>query len=163
VHLGATFVADGEAAVAGEPAQRSLHDPAIASQPLARLDPPPRDAWHDAPATEERAAAVEIVALVCMHFVWPFAAIAEGLFDRRQGGDQPFELDAVVLVGRRERQREGDPAAVDDEMLFAARLPTVRWVRSDEEPPFLAGTLRVSTATRLQSSWPCAPSSSRSR
>jgi hypothetical protein len=45
--VGASFVADGEATKAVKPGERALHDPAVASEPLARLDAPPCDARDD--------------------------------------------------------------------------------------------------------------------
>jgi type I restriction enzyme M protein len=160
--LGLPLVADGELAEAGQPRQRALDHRAMAPQLLAGLDPTAGDPRPDAALGEKAATAGEVVALVGMHLVRPLAPVAVLLLDGGQRGDQPFELHAVVLAGRRQRHPKRDATCIGDDMVFAARLPTVRGVRPDQESPFLAGTLRVSTTIRRQSSWPASPSSSSS-
>src|SRR5579883_435533 len=160
VDVGFARVADGELAVPGEPGQTALHHPAMLAQVLARLDAAASDAGQEATPREELATAGQVVGLVGMHLAGPFASVAVALFHRRQGRDQAFELAAVVLVGCRQRDGERNAAALGDDVLLAARLPTVRGVRPDETAPFWAGTLRVSTTTRVQSSWPASPNSS---
>lgn len=58
------LVANGEAAELGEPSQRPLDDPSVASQTLAALDPAPGDAVLDVTARESLTAAAVIVGFV---------------------------------------------------------------------------------------------------
>ena len=60
----ASLVADGQAAKAAEPCQRSLDHPAVPPQALAALDAAPGDARLDrSPA--QRVASVEVVEIWC--------------------------------------------------------------------------------------------------
>ena len=70
---------------------------------------------------------------------------------------------AVVQVGRRDANRQGQAVAVDDEVDFRSALATVGRIRSRQRPPLRARTLTESIAHRDQSSSPREPSSSRTR
>ena len=51
IDVGASFVADGQAAVAVQPGEGAFHHPAVPPEVGAALDPPPGDAWDDAAGT----------------------------------------------------------------------------------------------------------------
>src|SRR5215207_1000933 len=60
------LVAHEQAAVAVQPGEAALHDPAVPAEPRARLDARAGDARGDAPAAEQRAILAGAVALVGM-------------------------------------------------------------------------------------------------
>lgn len=85
------FVAHEQAAVAVQPSEVALDDPAIPSQPLARVDAFAGDARDDAAAAEHGSVAARGVAQVRMEFVGTAAGTAGaavGLLERRDGVDQ---------------------------------------------------------------------------
>ena len=47
--IDAPFVADGDAAEAGEPSKRTLDRPSVSAKALAALNATPGDAWNDPP------------------------------------------------------------------------------------------------------------------
>jgi hypothetical protein len=64
-----------------------------------------------------------------------------------------------VHVCRRQQGSQWQPPAVYDQVVLAARLPSVCGIRTCLGPPFLARTLLESNAVRLHSMSPCWPSS----
>jgi hypothetical protein len=161
-------VADEEAAVAVQPGEVALDDPSIAAQLLARVDPPPGDAWDDAPAAQRLAAAARVEGLVGVELGRATAGPAARLADRRDGVDQPLQDGAFVHVGRGLQRRQRDALALAGDVVLGAWPAAIRRVRPDvlgRWPPFLtplAGTLAASALARLQSILPAAPNRSRS-
>lgn len=145
------LVANGKAAVAGEPGERTLRHPAVSAQPFAAVDATTGDPWGDAATATGLAAASVIVSLVSVQLfrspAWPSGALP----DRRHGVDQGREELAVVSVGRRDQQGERDAVGVDQEVALAARLAAVGRVRAGLLAPLLAGTDPLSRLARLQS------------
>src|SRR5438128_5290187 len=67
------FVAHEQAAVAVQPGEVTLHDPAVASQALTRVDPFAGNAWGDPAAAEHGPVAAGGVAQVGVQFAGPSA------------------------------------------------------------------------------------------
>jgi hypothetical protein len=147
--VGAAFVADGEAAVATEPGQRPLHDPAVAAQASAALDASSGDAREDAPAATGLSAVGKVVGLVRMQFAGPSARPADALSDRRDGIDHALKELAVVDVRRAEREGKGDAAGVGEDVALCPRPAPVRWAGPGLFAPLFAGMLALSSAARL--------------
>ena len=63
VNVVAALVADDQPPAAGDPGQGAFHHPAVATQPLAALDPAPGDAWDDATPAAGAAATGIVVGL----------------------------------------------------------------------------------------------------
>ncbi|CAO3355253.1 hypothetical protein [Azospirillum palustre] len=148
--VGAPFVPDGDATEAREPSERPLDHPSVSAEALAALDAAPGDAWDDRSPAQRPPAVGEIIALVGVQFgratSWPARALA----DRRHGIDQRFQELAVMPVGRRDFQGEGDAIGIDEDVTFGARFASVRRVRPGFLAPLFAGTLALSTAARSQ-------------
>ena len=68
--------------------------------------------------------------------------------------DQRIELRDVVAIRGSQDDRERDALRVDDEMVLAAELAPVRWVRAGFFPASIARTEELSTMARAMSSWP---------
>lgn len=66
--VGPSLIAHGQAAIAVEPGQRTLDDPAMPPQALARLDATPGDPRRDATLTASKAASGIVVAFIRMQF-----------------------------------------------------------------------------------------------
>lgn len=92
----------------------------------------------------------EVVALVGVQFGWATSWPARALADRRHGIDQRFQELAVMPVGRRDFQGEGDAIGIDEDVALGARFAAVRRVRPGLLAPLFAGTLALSTAARSQ-------------
>lgn len=103
--VGAALVADGQAAEAIQPGQCAFDHPAMAPEPLARLDAASGDAWRNAPLTTGGARAREVVALVGVQFGWTpprSSACTTRLPDRHDGVQRGLEHLGVVHIGCRE-------------------------------------------------------------
>ena len=68
--------------ILAQPRQSALHDPAMASETLLRLDASACDAWGDATLTQSSAAASAVVSLVRVQLLgtpsWPTAVPLDG-------------------------------------------------------------------------------------
>jgi hypothetical protein len=130
VDVGASLVANGQAAETVEPSVGVLHDPAMASEPLAALDAFAGDARHDPARPALLAAYFGIVGLVGVQLggsvSWASApAVAQG----RDGIEGLGHHHAVVPVGPAQAEAERRAARVGDEVALGARLAPIRRVR----------------------------------
>ena len=123
------LVADGQAAVLGQPCQRALHDPA------------PRD----------------VIPLVSMQFLRPFPPSAPWGANQRNRRQQWLKEHGVMAVGTAQEGGEGDALSVDHNMALRARFAFIRRIRSGFTAPFFAGTLAESSEARDQSIWSASP------
>jgi hypothetical protein len=163
VDVRAALVADGQAAVTGEPRQRALDHPAMPPQFLAGVDAAPGNPGDDPTSAEVASAAREVVALIGVQLgralPRPAGATARAE-DRRDGVDQRLEEGRVVGVRRREADRQRDPVAVRDQMALRARFAAIRRIRPGLAAPPFAGTLALSRLARDQSIRSASPSQS---
>ena len=157
----AAFVADRQAAEAGDPGERTLHHPAVPARALAALDPAPGDARDDAALPAGTAAAAVVVGLVGVRLRRAPSGSAPRLADRRHGIERLLQHGAVVDVRGREQDGQGDALPVDHEVALAARLAAVGFGPL-AAPPALAGRLALSSEHRLRSISPALPSRSSS-
>lgn len=144
-----TLVANGKAAVLVEPGEAALDDPAMAAEPVARVDAAPGDAAGDAALGQRLTAARKVVPLVGVQLVGPAARHAVRLADRRDGVEQVGEAEAVVAVGAAQAQRERRAAAIDDHMMLRAGLAAIGRIRPGGGPPFFgpdAGAVETGAA-----------------
>jgi hypothetical protein len=155
----ATLVAGGKAAKLPKPGQRPLHDPAMAAQPRAGVDPFARDPHPDVPPGEGVPTARTIVGLVSVQLGREFAPV--GAANGRDGVEQMLKEHAVVAVGAAQADGERGADAVDHKMALSARFAAIRRIRPGFAAPFLAGTLALSRQARLQSIWSASPSRSK--
>lgn len=86
---------------------------------------------------------------------WP----ASWPLDGEDGVEQRQRLALVVHIGSRQQGGQRQSPAVYYQVVLAARLPSVRWIRARLGPPFIARTLLESNEARLQSMSPFRPSS----
>ena len=142
-----------------KPRQGALHHPAMAPQSLTRLDAPASDAGNDMSLPRSPTEVGVVVPLVAVSLRWAPAWSAAWAFDGRNGVDERKRLALVVHIGGRQQRGQRQSSAVYDQVMLAARLPSVRRVWTRSRPPFSARTLLESNATRLQSMHPFWPSS----
>jgi hypothetical protein len=162
--VGATLVADGEAAEAGEPGERALDNPTVAPQALGTVDAAPGDARHDPAVAAGPVAGGVVVGLVGVELGGPAPRPPAALSDRPHRIQHRREHAAVVPVGGAQAQAERDAVRVDQEMTLAARTAAIGWVRACLLAPLLAATAALSSAQRDQSMAFARPSrSSRTR
>jgi hypothetical protein len=154
------FVAHEQATVAVQPGEIALHDPAIPSEVLTRVDALTGDAGDDAAAAEQGSVAAGGIAQIGVQLIGPLAwaaGLAVGLLERWDGIDQALQDGALVHVGRRAEGGQWCPVSVDYEMVMSARLPAVGRVRPRIGAPFftpLAGIREASALARRQSILP---------
>ena len=155
-----SLVAHAQSAVLAQPGQRALHHPAMAAQPFAGVDPLAGDADPDVPPPAGGATARDVVGLVGVQFVRPFAPPPIRLFDRGHGIQHRFEHHRLMAIGAGQQLGQREAAAIGQNVPFGAGFGTIDRVGTDEIAPFLAGMLAQSKQARLQSIWPAAPSRS---
>src|SRR5919198_3231186 len=145
--LGAALVADTQPEEAEHPRQAALHHPAVAPEPLTRLDAPPGDPRRDTAPAQCATLLRVVVALVPVQLVGaePWASwLATWPQHGRDGIHGALQVRRVVGVGGRERDRQRDAPAVHEQVVLAPELATVDRARSGLLAPLLARTLRLS-------------------
>src|SRR4051794_27705869 len=170
----APLVAHPEPAKAEQPSERALCHPAVATEPLARVDATSCDARGDASDAQGTAEARGIVGFVGVQLGRASARsprLAPWPDDGWNRIDKRNELGGVVRVGGREPHGQRDAAAVNDEVVLGAALAAVNdevvlgaalaavdRVRSRLLAPLLARTLKESALARVQSTAASSPS-----
>ena len=156
MNLRPPLVPHGEPPEAIEPGKGAFHHPAVAAQPLARLDAATGNARDDAADPAGSATARVVVAFVGMQLggtVTRAPATTMRLTDRRDGIQGRLQETRIMDIGCRERHGEGDSAGVDHKMALRPRFATIRWIRPGRFAPLLAATLAESSEARDQSSF----------
>src|SRR3954451_3893903 len=146
--------ADEETAVAMQPGEGALNDPAVTAEPGAGLDALACDARGD-PSTFEGSPPFDgLVGLVGVELVRPLARRAGGLLDGRDGVDDIQEHRPLVHVGCRLEAGEGNALSVAHQMVLRPWFATISRVGTNGlgcRPPFfspLAGTVELSMLAR---------------
>jgi hypothetical protein len=146
------FVPNSQPSKAVQPCPGALHHPAIAPQPLAGVNSPPRNAGLYAAAAQLRAQSPGVVRLVRVQLHRAPSRSAPSLADRRNGVNTAQHQPGIVHVGAALYDREGDAVGFDHKMPLRARFAAIRWIGAGVRPTFGAGTVKESTDARLQSS-----------
>jgi hypothetical protein len=156
MRISAALVAHRQPTEACEPGQGAFDHPAMASEALARLNAPPRDAGDDATLATGRTTACVIIPFIGVQLggapTRPTTP-ARGLPERWTGIQHDLQQLRVMDIGRREPHRERDSVSVDHKMALRARFAAVRGIRSSRFAPLLAATLAESSEARDQSSF----------
>jgi hypothetical protein len=146
------FVPDPQPSKALQPRSGALHYPAVAPQPLARVNLPPRYAWLYASAAKLLAQGSRVVCLVRVQLRGAPSRSASHLTYRLNGVNAAQHHPRIVHVGSALHDRQRDAFGFDHKMTLRARFPSIRRIRAGLHPPFGAGTVNESTEARLQSS-----------
>jgi hypothetical protein len=160
------LVTDPQATTAEQPGEGALDDPPVSPQPLARIDPAPRDPRSDAAGPQGTAQVRGVVRLVGVELGRALARpprFPPRADDRGDRVDQGNEQRRVVGVSGGEVDGQGDAVAVDDHVVFGAGLASVSRVGTDLLAPLFARTLKLSTLARDQSMAASSPSQFKSR
>ncbi len=123
VHCRQPLVADRQTAIARQPGEGALDDPAMPAQPLLRLDPPTRDPVLDVAPLAGVPALRKVVALVGVRLLGPSSWTPPAPRpQRRDRVEERLEQHRVVDVRRGQEARERDALGVRNKMLLQARL-----------------------------------------
>jgi hypothetical protein len=152
--FGLAFVASVQSAASGEPGHGALDHPSMSAQALGVFDAAAGDAGCDAAFAEPSPQVGVVIAFVAMELCGAAAPWAAGAANGRNPGDERLQSEAVVCVGGRDGDGDGQAATVDDEVDFRSVLAAVGRIRSGQSPPLRARTLTESTAKRDQSRSP---------
>lgn len=134
----------------------ALDDPAVPAEAFAGIDAASGDAWGDTTGATLLPPCAGIIGLVGVQFGWSLPGspmLAAQWWDGIEGG---CHHHTVVAVGAGQPEPEWRAAGIGDEMALRARLAPIRRVRTCRAPPFLAGTVALSSAARDQSICPAA-------
>jgi hypothetical protein len=98
--VGPPFVTYTKAATTQQPGERALHHPAMAAEPLRRVDPTSGNPWGDAPSAQGTAEVRGVVGLVGVQLD-PGACgdVRAVRADRRSGADMPAVSTTLVTPG----------------------------------------------------------------
>lgn len=154
------FIAYPQSALSAEPPQTPFYHPTMPPQPLLRFDAGPRDASSDAAPTQPPPVLARRVRLVGVQLGGSVTRTAARPLHIGDGVDQGEQFVSVVNVGSRQALSQGPALSVDEKMMLAARLRSVRRVLARVGPPFEARTDEESIEARLKSTRPCCPNSS---
>jgi hypothetical protein len=131
VDVGASLVADRQAAEAVEPSVCALHHPPVPAQPLAAVDAAARDARHNPTRSTLMSARSGVVGFVGVQLVGsPSRPSPSAVAQGRDGIEGRRHHHAVVPVGPTQADAERRAAGIGDEVAFRARLAPVRRVRA---------------------------------
>jgi hypothetical protein len=156
VHLGTAFVADEQPLELVQVREGALDDPADAAEAGAVCGVASGDDGRDPAGSDESAVFVVVVAAVADHPVGPAARPPDKPANRGHAVEQRDQLGDVVAVAAGERERERDPARVDEEMVLRPVPASVDRARARFGAPFLACTWLASTIARDHSISPAA-------
>jgi len=159
VNIVPPFIAHPQTPLPVLPRVRSLDDPAMPPQSPLRLNTGASDARSNAASAQFPTVPARGVRLVGMHLGGPVARTATRLLHIGDGVQQGEQLVSVVDVGPRQALGQGQAVSVDEKMMLAARLRSVRRVLAREVPPFEARIVEESIEARLKSTRPLCPSS----
>jgi hypothetical protein len=153
------FIANPQAPLLILPRVGSLHHPPVPSQPLLRFDSRSRDARGHAASLQATPILVRRVRLVRMQLAGPMTGTTPRLLHLRYRIEQREQFVRVVDTRSCQALAQGLALGVDEKVVLAARLRSVRRVLAREGPPFEARTDEESRAARRMSTRPRCPSS----
>ena len=151
MNVGATFVADAQAAELMQPTQGAFHDPACLAQSAAVRSSAPGQLVGDATLLQPAMVGGTAVGAIALHDLRPLARTTDLAPHRGDGCDERLELATVMHIGCRQQDAQRQALGIGAKMMFAARLAAVGRVRPGLKPPKTARTLLESTTARDQS------------
>jgi hypothetical protein len=156
VDVGAAVVADEQSFELVQPGEGALDDPAVAAEPGAVFGVAACDLGFDATLAELAAPARVVVGAVAGDTVGAPARPTDLATHGRHTVDERDQLRAVVAVAARERPRERDAAALDEEVMLGAVSGSINRARARRGAPLFACTWLASTTARVHSISPAA-------
>ena len=154
MHIGAAFIANGQAAEPMEPGDGPFDDPATNPEPATVRGPAAGQNRRDAARLEPVAVRLRVVTAITLQRVGFASGTPPPPADGGERGDHRVEVGDVVDVGGRYLRDERNPARIGDEMVFGALLAAIGWVRSSFFPPRTARTEPLSITVQRWSSRP---------
>ena len=152
-----SLIADGQPPILAEPGEGPFDHPAVAAQPFAGVEARAGNADLDMALGQRLAAARDVVGLVGVALVWPFAPVPVRLLDRWNRIEQRLKNDRVVAVGAGQQLGQRESPALGRNVPFGAGFAAIGGVGTDQVAPLLAGMLALSRQARLQSMRPASP------
>ena len=160
--MGISFISNLQAPERVEPSNGALHDPARFAESAAVRRADLGKHGGDAAPAQALPVWLGTVAPVALDDFRLAQRTSVLSANGRNRLDQCIELRDVVAVRSAQDDRERDALGVDDEVMLAAELAPVRWVRAGFFPASMARTEELSTMARAISSWPRRRSSANS-
>jgi len=142
------FVTQLQPAVLAEPGQRSVHHIAAFAEPAPVGQTGPSQLRSDPPSAARRDVSRRTVGPIPLKNAGPMTGTSAGSWNggnRIKHGDRGH---AIVYVGRRGSNHQGNPFGIGDQVPFAAFFRTIGRVRPGVGPPKTARTEALSTTVR---------------
>jgi hypothetical protein len=153
------FISHAQAPLLVLPRVGSFNHPPMPPQSLLRFDAGPRNSRGNAASTQLPTVLARRVRLVTVQFAGPMPWTTTRLLHLRHSIEQREQFVRVVDVGPCQALCQWLALGVDEKMMLATRLRSVRRVLAREGPPFEARTDEESIEARLKSTRPCCPNS----
>lgn len=153
------FIAHAQTPLPVLPRVGSLHHPTMQPQPPLRFDARSCNAIGDAAPTQAVPVLARRVRLACVQLVGPVTGMTAERLHIGHCVQQGEQLVRVMDVGPRQALSQWLALGVDEKMMLAARLRSIRRVLAREGPPFEARTDEESIEARLNPTWPRCPNS----
>ncbi len=144
------FVPYGEATKAMQPRQGAFNDPPGAAEATAVRGTPLGELRGDPAAFEVIPMRLRVIPPVPLNQLGLAGRAPRPAAQRRNPVDQRQQLGDVVPISGRQARDERDPLRFREEVVFAARLAAIGWVRSSFFPPRGARTDELSTTVRAR-------------
>ncbi len=151
MNIGATVIAHAEASELVQPAQRSLHHPAVLAQAAAVRRAAMRNRRPNPARPQGHAMSIRVVRAIGIQQLRPLSGTTSLPLDGRNGIHQRNQLCDVVAVGCGERGRQRCARRVRKDVVFRAALAAIRGIGAGFFAPPTARTLALSTAALDQS------------
>ena len=151
---GSPFVAQIESTKPMKPGERSLDDPACATESAAVWTAAFGQLAGDPAPFEFVPVRLRVVSAVALDQSWLPQRPTRTAAQRRNAVDERQELRHVVAVRRREARDNRNPVGVGKNVMFRPGLTAIGRVRSSFFPPRNARSEALSTTARARSSWP---------
>ena len=151
MNIGATFVANSQAAELVQPTQGAFHDPAGFAQPATMRRARACQLVGDSARLQPAMVRGTAVGAIPLHSIRALARATDFAPHGRNGRHERLQLAAVMHVGCGQLDAQRQALGIGAKMMFAARFAAIRRVGARLKPPKTARTLLESTTARDQS------------
>lgn len=150
MHVRTTFIANTQPTVLMQPADRTLHHPAMPSHDFGIRSASTRNHRLDSSIPQRHPMGHRIVRFIRPQTLGGLTGPTSFPRHRRNGIHQRKKLGHVVTVRRRKDNRKRDAVGIREDVVFRSVFPAIRRVGAGLRPPKTARTFELSATARDQ-------------